>query len=102
MNSLTYVKKSKFFIKRIEEWQKYGELYGIKFRVDDLERGKYVIRGLLREYGYRGERDVDFVVFGYQNGYSAGIAFKSDLNWPMIGLGIREKINLQDTDNSSK
>ena len=84
--------------KEIEKWQTYGELYGIDFEVDNFGIGINAIKSLLRDNGYKGKLNKDFVIFGFQNGISAGVSFRKELNWPMIGLGVKERICLQDIE----
>ena len=82
--------------KEIEEWQTDGKLYGIDFEVENFRIGINAIKSLLKDNGYKGKLNKDFVIFGHQNGLFAGISFRKELNWPMIGLGIGDSICLKD------
>jgi len=82
--------------KEIEEWQTHGILHGIDFEVENFRIGINAIKSLLKDNGYKGKLNKDFVIFGHQNGLCAGITFRKELNWPMIGLGIGDSICLKD------
>ena len=87
--------------KEIEEWQTDGKLYGIDFEVDNFRIGINAIKSLLKDNGYKGKLNKDFVIFGYQNGLGTGISFRKELNWPMIGLGVKKRICLEDIEKLS-